>query len=446
MIANSDSVLARDTGRRWDRRPCPKGKMDKKLGKYNVLGEIGRGGMAVVYRARQESLDRIVAIKELDLGRSNQDPKALERFQQEARASAALVHPSIITVHDFWERSRKAYIAMEFIDGIELKEALDDLGALEPVTASRIAISLCHALSYAHEKGVIHRDIKPGNIMLSAQGDVKLADFGIALVSGAADLTTTGQIIGTPSYMSPEQIRGEPLGPASEIFSLGAVLYEMVTGAKPFTGPSDVAVTHSIIHKRPVRIRRLSPATPRRLVRVIMRCLKKKPTRRYATMDELAEALTRTLPRKAASKRAAVSALVTSARGHGNGDMTVPLVPPSKQPGSGRRVWVFLLVAMALVAAGGLWQKDRVRALLTPVQAPSVEAKAELSVNAWPWAEVVLDGVSLGYTPRVKPFAAQAGRHLLVLKNPYFGDREFTVTLNPGEKRIVTADMTEGAR
>jgi len=315
-----------------------------------------------------------------------------------------------------------------------------------PITATRIAISLCYALSYAHERGIIHRDIKPGNIMLSTQGSVKLADFGIALVSGSADLTTTGQVIGTPSYMSPEQIRGEPLGPASEVFSLGAVLYEMVTGSKPFTGPSDVAVTHAIIHKRPVRISKLSPKTPKRLVRVIMKCLRKRPSRRYATMDELATALGKTMPRRASSTREVVSTLVARAGQQGNDDMTIHLASPDQAPARIRRVAVIPFLAAALILGFIIWQWDSVKSLIAFSPAPPAAAQVEFTINAWPWAEVILDGKSLGYTPRVKPFMAQSGRHTLVLKNPHLGERKIVLDLVSGKEKTVSVDLTEGNR
>jgi serine/threonine-protein kinase len=424
--------------------------MAKKLGKYEVLEEIGRGGMAVVYRARQESLDRIVAIKELDLSRTSPDPKALERFELEARAAASLDHPSIITVHDFWEKSNKAYIAMEFVDGLELKEALAITGTVGPLTASRIGIALCRALSYAHERGLVHRDVKPGNVMLSAQGSVKLADFGIVLVAGSADLTTTGQIVGTPSFMSPEQIKGESVGPPSDIFSLGVVLYEMVTGVKPFTGPSDVAVTHAIVRRRPVRLRKHNPRVPRRLVRVIMKALRKKPSKRFATMDEMAEALERSLPRRAPATDQAVSALVASVRlPPGGDDVTMPLtVEPSLAPKRSRSL-LYLLPAAVLIFALVLWPREppmepepAAGTALPPAAAQTVP----LTVNAYPWAEVILDGKSQGYTPRARPFKVAPGRHTLVLKNPHFGEKIVTLDLRAGREETVSVDLSGGGK
>ena len=418
--------------------------MGNKLGKYRVLGEIGRGGMAIVYRARQESLDRIVAIKELDLARTGSDPKALERFQLEAKAAASLDHPSIITIHDFWEKARKAYIAMEFVDGMELKEVLNLLGAVDSVTAASIGIELCHALSYAHERGLIHRDIKPGNVMLSSLGSVKLADFGIVLVTGSANLTTTGQVIGTPSYMSPEQIRGEHLGPASDIFSLGVLLYEMVTGVKPFQGPSDVAITHAIINKRPARIRRLAPNVPRRFSRVIMRCLRKKPGRRFLTMNEVAEALSRTLPRKGPETKEIVSALVAATGGAGGGEGTLPMGLQGKPSRRGMRFALTIIVAASLAAVITLWPREPVRE--PPILPPPAEAPAavSLTVHAYPWAEVILDGKSLGFTPRAEPFDAREGPHVLLLRNPHLGEQRINLELVAGRPETISVNLLEG--
>jgi serine/threonine-protein kinase len=420
--------------------------MSKKLGKYRVLEEIGRGGMAVVYRARQESLDRIVAIKELDIARTGSDPKALARFQLEAKAAASLDHPCIITIHDFWERSSKAYIAMEFVDGLELKEVLHFLGSVDPVTAARIGIELCHALSYAHERGLIHRDIKPGNVMLSSLGQVKLADFGIVLVTGSTDLTTTGQVIGTPSYMSPEQIRGEQLGPASDIFSLGVVMYEMVTGVKPFQGPSDVAVTHAIIHRRPARIRRLAPEVPRRLARVIMKCLRKKPGRRYLTMNDVAEALSGSLPRKAQEGNEAVSALVAATSRAGSGDVTLPIKTGKRDSGRGLQYVLTMVAAAVLFVALVLWPRGPVPE--PPVNVPAVQAPGmtTLAIHAYPWAEVFLDGESLGFTPRAEPFEVKEGNHTLVLRNPRLGERFVDLDLAAGRPETISVDLLEGER
>jgi serine/threonine-protein kinase len=417
--------------------------MSRKLGKYNILDEIGRGGMAVVYRARQESLDRIVAIKELDIRRTSADVRAAERFQLEARAAASLDHPCIITIHDFWERGNKAFIAMEFVDGLELKEVLDRLGAIDPVLAAQIIIRVCEALSYAHQRGIIHRDVKPGNIMLSAKGDVKLADFGIVSVSGAADLTTTGQIIGTPSYMSPEQIRGEELTPASDVFSLGIVLYEAVTGFKPFTAPSDIALTHAILRKRPVRPRRLNSAVSGRLSRAIMKSLKKKPQRRFATMEEMASALRKALPRRVPDVQSAVARLIRDSRASDSADATVPVTTDLKP----RRIIRFPalagITAAICVAILLAWPRETPR---DPAGGPITPQTIEvpLTVIAYPWAEVIIDGRSMGYTPSAAPFSIPPGKHTVILQNPHLGKRTFNLDLEPARPHRIAVDFLKG--
>jgi len=270
--------------------------MDSGLANYRIIHEIGVGGMAVVYKAVQKSLDRTVAIKELTLSDRSSDPSLTERFRREARAAAALHHPNITTIHDFWEKDNRAYIVMEYVDGPELKNLMESMGEIDPFTSALIAIEICKALSYAHNKGMIHRDIKPGNVMLSVQGDVKLTDFGIVYLAGASDLTQPGHMLGTPAYMSPEQIEGGKIGPASDIFSLGVLLYEMVSGDKPFDEDNPIALSHAILHKDPLAPHERSDLVPGNLSEVIIKCMAKDPSDRLISMDELEGTLAELLP------------------------------------------------------------------------------------------------------------------------------------------------------
>ena len=303
--------------------------MEKKLDNYRILEMIGKGGMATVYRALQESLDRSVALKELDLSQSQSIPAAAERFRLEARAAASLEHTCIINVYDFWEQDDKAYIAMELIDGIELKDGLRRVESLHPILALHIGKDVGEALQYAHGKGMIHRDVKPANIMLTTLGNVKLADFGIVSVTSSADLTMADQILGTPAYMSPEQIKGDELTPQTDIFSLGIVLYEMVTGKRPFKGTNPVALIQSIVKDEPDPPGSLNPDVPAALSGVIVKCLEKDPGMRYQEMGELISDMNRCLPHKAPGRAELVSALVKAVMETSGTEVTMPI--PSTQ-------------------------------------------------------------------------------------------------------------------
>lgn len=288
--------------------------MERKLGNYTIQEEIGKGGMATVYRAVQGSLDRNVALKELDLSRLRSEPKALERFRLEAQAAAALDHPDIVTIYDLWEEDDKAYIAMELIDGVELKDALRAAGPIEFVSAVLIAMAVSEALHYAHSRGMVHRDVKPGNIMLSAAGEIRLMDFGIVSVPGDADLTVEGQILGTPAYMAPEQIAGEKLGPGTDVFSLGAVLYEMIAGQKPFVGSNHVALIQAVLNRQPVPLHELDPHVPESISQAVQKCLEKSPEKRYGSMEEFSTVLEMVMPLDRPDRKTVVRRLVERTR------------------------------------------------------------------------------------------------------------------------------------
>ncbi len=268
--------------------------LGKTISHYQILEKLGEGGMGVVYKARDTHLDRFVAIKVLPPEKVA-DPERKRRFVQEAKAASALNHPNIITVYDIDQQDGVDYIAMEHVQGKTLDELIGRKG-LKLGEALKYGVQIADALSRAHAAGIIHRDLKPGNIMVDEHGLVKVLDFGLAKLTETAPLgedeptrtmrpaTEEGTIVGTVSYMSPEQAEGKPLDARSDIFSFGAVLYEMVTGQRAFKGDTKVSTLAAIIHKEPEP---LAAEIPQELSRVITRCLRKDPARRFQHMGDV---------------------------------------------------------------------------------------------------------------------------------------------------------------
>jgi len=256
---------------------------------YQILSELGTGGMATIYKAIQKTLDRPVAIKELKKA-YHADEQIIQRFEREAKMSASFQHENIVHIYDYWKKPDFC-IVMEYVDGTDLADIIEKTGSVPVDVGIMIAIQVCSALDYAHMRGLIHRDIKPSNIMVKRNGEVKLMDFGIAHTKKLQTLTLPGTFLGTPAYMSPEQILGQSLDSQSDIFSLGIVLYEMFTGIKPFQDEETHSVTAKILKDRFLPPRRLNSDIPRRLQRVIKKCLKKKTAKRYQSVLDLARAL-----------------------------------------------------------------------------------------------------------------------------------------------------------
>ena len=294
-------------------------EQDTLLGeRYRLSAPIASGGMGTVWQAEDTVLHRQVAVKVLSDGLAA-DERFVERFRREARAAAGLSHPNVAGVFDFGEdeRTQTPFIVMELLDGETLADRLRRTGPLPPEEAARIAALAADALETAHASGVVHRDVKPGNIMLTARGDVKVMDFGIAAAAWATPLTATGTTMGTATYISPEQASGERGTPASDVYSLGVVLFEMLTGHPPFVGGSPVAVASAHVQQRPPSLAALRLDLPAYLVRADEQALAKDP----ADRPESAEAF-------AAMLRGQDQAPVTAALPVANGQPTQVLEPP----------------------------------------------------------------------------------------------------------------------
>lgn len=317
-------------------------------GRYEVREHIATGGMASVFKTWDHRVERFVAIKILRSLDKN-DLKAVERFRREARAAASLVHSNAVTIFDFFEETGQYYLVMEYIHGPTLKQLIGQRRYLHPHETLEIASQVCSVLQVAHNRGFIHRDIKPQNIMLASSGAsinnsvgagnllVKLTDFGIVRVAEEAGLTNSGIVLGTADYLSPEQARGEKLSASSDLYSLGVVMFEMLTGRAPFVGPTAVSIAMQHASTNPPAMQQVNPGTsiPASVEQIVMRVLEKEPEDRFLSANEMRRALrqcVRELYRPAslvASSAPSISPASPSL------PSPPPLTPPTYSPGAG---------------------------------------------------------------------------------------------------------------
>jgi beta-lactam-binding protein with PASTA domain len=335
-------------------------------GRYELLSRLGTGGMATVWLAEDTSLHRKVAIKVL-AERYAEDEQFVERFRREAQSAAGLNHPNIVAIYDRGVADGTYYIAMEYLEGPTLKYVIDERGGLEPNRAIDFATQILAALRFAHNHGVVHRDIKPHNVVVSRDGRLKVTDFGIAR-AGASQMTEVGSIVGTAQYLSPEQARGEIVGPPSDLYSVGIVLYEMLTGRVPFEGDSAVAIAMKHLGEEPVPPSVYAPGIPPGLEQVVLRALSKDAGDRYQTAEEMSadldrarrgvalsprtEQMTRVLP---PPPRIGDTQVQPPREGTRVWDREVPpAAPPPRKAPPRRARWPWILVLLLLLAAGAV--------------------------------------------------------------------------------------------
>jgi serine/threonine protein kinase len=299
------------------------------VGHYRILEVIGAGGMGEVYLAEDSQLDRKVALKFLP-HHLCQDEDCRRRFRREAQSAAGLSHPNIVTIHDVGEFQGRPFIAMEYIEGRSLRDVIRT-GELELGTAVSLVAQVCEGLQAAHVAGVVHRDVKPSNILVDSHGRARLIDFGLAAILRDERLTKAGSTLGTVGYMSPEQARGQNVDQRSDVFSVGVVLYEMITGRRPFRGEDEAATLHAITHDIPEPLARYKSKVPDELQRIIGKALEKNPEARYQHLDDLRVDLTR---------------LALEA------DVTTRSVRPTA---SRRRLWLYPATAVLLAVIVVLW-------------------------------------------------------------------------------------------
>ncbi|MDD2734861.1 MAG: serine/threonine protein kinase [Desulfuromonadaceae bacterium] len=405
------------------------------IGRYQIIDEIGRGAMGVVFKAHDPNLDIILALKVLKKERLTNEP-FVRRFMAEARALGRLDHPEIVRVFNVDKDGDDVYIAMEFIQG----EPISSLMKKQPYAPDAIVdfgSRMAEALHYAHKKGIIHRDVKPSNILCTTEGKLKITDFGIAHIEDPSGVeeTQAGEILGTPAYMSPEQVLGRPIDGRSDLFSLGIILYEMATGSRPFQGQGMNAIFNAITNDVPPPIHTISQTIPRSLSDIIMKCLSKSPEARHADGRELAAALR--------SSVAICGPVVTG-------------ITVSKEK-SGKYISVLiiagLIVAIAIVAflllgrSSPLPESAAVTGVQPPTTQPSdvVQKSSRLKAESTPsGATIYVDGVQVGFTPN--SVSLEPGKHELIISLPNYDKWEAQVEFENGTETPVSVTLTPAGK
>ncbi len=323
-------------------------------GRYRVLSRLGSGGMAEVYLAEDQLLGRQVALKVLHQHFA-EDQEFVERFRREASSAAGLSHQNIVGIFDRGEWNGTYYIAMEYVAGRSLKAIVREQGALDPAAAIDIVVQILRGARFAHRRGVVHRDLKPHNVIVDEEGRARVTDFGIAR-AGASDMTLTGSIMGTAQYLSPEQAQGLAVSASSDLYSVGVILYELLTGVVPFEGDTAVAIAFKQVSAEPFPPSALNPALPASLDAVVLRALAKNPGDRYADADEFIAALQQARLALPLSAGAPAPAAPQDGLNPVTGPLLMPAAgpyveEPAAPPGDHRRLWLWSAVAALVVAA-----------------------------------------------------------------------------------------------
>ena len=428
-----------------------------RIGNCQVLKEIGSGGMATVYKAVQQPLGRVVAVKALKPSIAV-DSQFAKRFEREAHFMASLQHENILHVHDFLKQDGSMFIIMEYVQGIDLFDLLEKRRMLPVDVAAIIALAVARALDYAHFRGIVHRDVKPANVMISRQGEVKLMDFGIARDDTQRDLTETGTGLGTPSYMSPEQILGDKLDFRSDIFSLGIVLYQMVTGQKPFVEDDSHTVMQKIRLDRYTSPRKLNPLVPRQLEQVMARCMEKLPANRYGSTQALIDDLMEFLATRVRTNHSARLVLFLREVGVISDAEADEILEAAGSRGTRRREQDRTLVkrtalSMSGVLVGMLISLAAIQLLArssTPSHAaePLAEARGSQKVGyvrvvVEPWAEVHVDGRLRVITPTAERMELTPGRHFFKFVNPHYEPATREIAVEEGKLVHIDVRLAE---